>query len=281
MICAASASVRVAGSRSWFAPLGAVAKSARLRADLERVVVPGDAVFITLTYRRGSESPADLWERASEERHVRRFVDALEKVVGRSLRGEWVRKAEFQSGGFVHWHLIVRGVRHVPHEALAGAWRHGFVWVSRCTRKRLGYFAKYFSKAETIPGFLLASRMRSVKVVAASPGFWRVKRGGSNGPAAARKPIFRPVSYVRGVGALVVTLDGMSRRYAVPVRSVPRPLLWSILRSTSFADIERRLCIARQRACAPRALHLTTDPIPPSDLREWWSDYFESVGEVA
>ena len=279
--------VHPAVSRSWFTQSGARSKAAALRADLERVVKPGNAVFLTLTYARGDESPADLWDRASRDRHVRRFIDHLERELGRSLRGQWVRKAEFQRGGFVHWHLIIRGLRFLPHAVVASAWRHGYVWVSACTRRRLSYFAKYFAKDGKIPAFLWAARSRSVKIVAASPGFWLSARG-TYAPTERkpRSPVFRPICSVMERQGVVVRIGKVARGFSVPIAvlasatfSATRSVLSRIMRTDSWPEVERLVGAASARQRAPR-LHLTNHPNPPT-LVDRWLPYMVEIGAVA
>src|SRR5690606_20307089 len=96
--------------------------------------------------RREGETPEELFRRSSEERHVRKFIERLSRVMGQSLTGRWICKLEFQRGGWVHWHLIIVGCSSIPHRRLAKAWSHGHVWVQRCTKARVKYFAKYIAK---------------------------------------------------------------------------------------------------------------------------------------
>ena len=63
------------------------------------------------------------------------------------------RHNNFEENGF-HWHLLVKGVEFIPHEALKAAWssaRHGeadIVWIEAIRRPQvIGYVTKYLTKS--------------------------------------------------------------------------------------------------------------------------------------
>lgn len=144
-----------------------------LAERLERRYADGrPAVFVTLTYRRDEwDGPQSLWFAQSQDRHVRRFIERLSAITGDDYTGRWFCKLEFQGGGWVHWHLLIDAKR-IEHADLQEAWRHGFVWVERATPEARKYLCKYVSKVGQLPGFILAERARSFKVVRVSRGFW-------------------------------------------------------------------------------------------------------------
>ncbi|MEM9418754.1 MAG: hypothetical protein AAGA25_06795 [Planctomycetota bacterium] len=92
--------------------------------------------------------------------------------MGRSLKGQWIRKAEFQHGGWLHYHIILLGLDFIPHAALKMCWPHGHIFVKRINTKVAGYMAKYQAKAGGYPDFLYDKPVRSVKIWGTSPGFW-------------------------------------------------------------------------------------------------------------
>jgi hypothetical protein len=63
------------------------------------------------------------------------------------------RHSNFAENGF-HWHLLVKGVEFIPHEALKAAWssaRHGeadIVWIEAIRKPQvIGYVTKYLTKS--------------------------------------------------------------------------------------------------------------------------------------
>ncbi len=158
---------------SWLDAQTAKTLSAKLSDRLTARCAGQQGLMLTLTYRRDEyDSPRDLYRAASEERHVRRFIEQLSAFLGRSLTGRWICKLEFQRGGWVHWHIILLGVTHIDHVAATDIWGHGYVWLNRLTPKRVRYLCKYVSKDAQLPAFLLAEPLRSVKIIRVSPGFW-------------------------------------------------------------------------------------------------------------
>jgi len=133
------------------------------------------ALFITLTYRRDDyQGPLDLYRTQSEEQHVPMFLRRLARALGvESLRGKWIRKMEFQDGGWPHFHLVLLWDKRIDWRIIESCWSHGFISVQRFTPQHTKYMSKYFGKAEQVPAYLLHEKPRSVKIVAASPSFWR------------------------------------------------------------------------------------------------------------
>jgi len=132
-------------------------------------------LFLTLTYNRQDfESPLDLYRRQSEEQHVPMFLRRLARALDvESFAGCWMRKMEFQRGGWVHFHVVLLWPERIPHDVLTECWGHGFVWVSKLDPdKHAAYVSKYVAKGGNMPPWLYNEKPRSVKIVAASPGFW-------------------------------------------------------------------------------------------------------------
>lgn len=160
-------------SKSWLDTRAARRLSAELRERLLDRCRGEQGVFITLTYRRDEWDDArHLYRASSEERHVRRFVERLSQLMGESLTGRWICKLEFQRGGWVHFHLLLLGTRHIDHGLLEHAWGYGYVWIERMNPKRIRYVCKYVAKGDSLPEFLYLEPCRSVKIVRVSPGFW-------------------------------------------------------------------------------------------------------------
>lgn len=130
-------------------------------------------LFLTLTYRRDDyDGPRDLYRKQADERHLRRFIEKLAKYLGHSLTAKWCAKMEFQTGGWVHWHLAVETTGFVKPGDWPRLWPHGFAKAQRLNRQRCNYFCKYFAKSGDVPAFLYFERPRSVTIVRSSPGFW-------------------------------------------------------------------------------------------------------------
>lgn len=160
---------------SWFHPEGARILAARLaRRAVKRMDKGG--LFLTLTYDREQwGGPRELYEDSRDKRHVRHFLRRLEKYLGASLRGQWLRKMEFHrdKSGWIHWHVLLDWRSRIPHEVLAKLWGFGHVWVSKATKSRVAYTCKYVAKSiGDLPGWLLGEPSRSVRMVHVSPGFW-------------------------------------------------------------------------------------------------------------
>lgn len=160
---------------TWFSVDGSRILAARLAERACNRLRKG-GLFLTLTYDRSKYADArELYDEARDQRHVRRFVHRLERLLGASLKGKWLRKMEFHEGpeGWLHWHVLLDWRSSIPHDVLTKAWGHGHVWVGKATRSRIRYTCKYVAKTlDDLPGWLLAEPARSVKIVAVSPGFW-------------------------------------------------------------------------------------------------------------
>jgi hypothetical protein len=161
-------------ARSWLTAAGKAVAAQFCARLLERCQDETEGRFITLTYRRvEGETPADLYRRTSEERHVRLFVRKLQTKLKRNLTGQWLCKMEFQRGGWVHWHLLVLGLGFIENRDVEKWWGHGCVDVKRMTPANIKYVSKYVAKDGDFPHFLHLERTRSVRVVRVSPGFWK------------------------------------------------------------------------------------------------------------
>jgi|GEM_PF-6118368 len=261
--------------------------SAKLRERLCERLEGEQGLFLTLTYRRGEyANPEDLLDRSSEERHVRRFMESLGKHLGENLSGRWVRKLEFQHGGWVHWHVILVGVTFIDHADLTRIWGHGFTYVNRINRKRVHYFAKYLCKpGESVPAWVYARPVGSIRVIASSPGFWNDPREGRS----ERRSGFRLIGFYRTIGDAVdaakehctmVDERGHHHRINEPIHQIVAAVLSS---GGSFHESERPgwlLCtglIRRHQATSRpgaaegrhRPLYLKKDEKPPTLLTSW------------
>lgn len=157
--------------RSWLDVDGGRILAAKLANRLISRCVGERGVMLTLTYNReGWNNARDLWRESNERQHVALFMRRLGRAIRMDLGGRWLCKAEFQRGGWVHWHIVLLGVEHIEHERLERSWGHGFVWINRITPGRLKYACKYVSKAGGIAPFLLGERR--VRIVRTSAGFW-------------------------------------------------------------------------------------------------------------
>ena len=207
--------IRARNSRSWMdTHYGRVLANQVADALVERCV--GEKVLkMELTYERSAyASPQELFDRAGDERHVRRFIESLGKFLGCKLTGKWLCKMEFQRGGWVHWHIILLGLDYLDHADLTRLWGHGFVWVRKAVERDLRYTCKYFSKDGAVPAFLYLRRIRSVKFIRASPGFWQKEPsadGGESGgndwdaePEALRLPIYT------SIGQMIENAEGVT-----------------------------------------------------------------------
>ncbi len=225
--------LRTRRSNSWLDLKRGKALAAELGEKLVHRCKGESGVMLTLTYRRDEyASPRDLYHAASEQRHVRRFVERLSAFLGESLVGRWICKLEFQRGGWVHFHLILLGVPRIDHAALTQMWGHGFVWIDCITPKRLRYVCKYIAKGEELPAFLLHEPIRSVKVIRVSPGFWGEVSSSAEKPDHDEPP---DASKLHGcympIGAaleksenITIIRDPDTGRY----RQIPRPL-WRLV----------------------------------------------------
>lgn len=172
--------VRVQNSGSWLDPNCAGLLGWKLGQKLWRRCRGKIGVFLTLTYRRDEYSSAqDLYYRQRERQDVPLFIRRLSRLLGVSLKGKWLCKAEFQSGGWIHFHIVLVDVGRIEHADLVRLWGHGWPWIKKLTRARCLYICKYVAKGGRIPLWLYGEPPRSVKIVRTSPGFW---------PAEDRRP---------------------------------------------------------------------------------------------
>ncbi len=166
-------SIRVPGLKSWFDPRSVPVLSSQLCDRLRGRMANKRGLFITLTYRRDEyESPLDLYYQQKERQDVPKFIRRLQRYLGVSLSGRWMRKMEFQSGGWVHFHLVIDYPRTIPHSRLTELWGYGHVWVERWSQDIASYLSKYIGKGDKTPGWILGMKPKTVKIVASSPGFW-------------------------------------------------------------------------------------------------------------
>lgn len=165
--------IKSIGTRSWLDARCARALSAALSWRLQERCKGEFGVFLTLTYDRTKYAdPVDLYRRCAEEQHVPLFLRKIERFLGEKFKGRWLCKLEFQKEGWVHWHILLLGVRKIPHAALKRLWTHGHTWVSRLDKRNVRYICKYAVKSDEVPAWLYAERPRSVKIIRVSPGFW-------------------------------------------------------------------------------------------------------------
>lgn len=198
--------VRVKRSGSWLDPecagLLGWHLGRRLWARVSARLAAGEkGVAITLTYRRDEYADAeDLYQSQKERQDVPLFMRRLGRVLCRNVTGDWICKAEFQQGGWLHFHIILMGSDYVDHAALSRAWGLGFVYIKRLTKKRVIYMVKYVAKGGRIPLFLYGEKPRSVKIIRTSKGFWgETSDDCSYCPVWARygdKPLRMPGVYV-------------------------------------------------------------------------------------
>ena len=191
---------------SWLDRASAAALGMRLAMRLWDRVQGQPGLFVTLTYNRGGYADAlDLYRAQSERQHVAKFIKRLQRKLGRSLKGQWIRKMEFQGGGWVHWHLLIMGESFIPNKVIEDCWGHGFTKTKGLTRERCFYMTKYVTKGNiALPSFIWGEPPRSVKIIAVSPGFWGDAGRPSDycpiyakyGPAPRQRvPVHVPIGY--------------------------------------------------------------------------------------
>lgn len=159
---------------SWLDRASAVCLGTKFGYRLWERCKGNPGVFVTLTYDRAPyEDALDLYRSQRERQHVAIFIRRLSKRLGVSLKGKWVRKMEFQEGGWVHWHLIILGERFIHNSVIEECWRHGHTKTKGLNKQRAFYLTKYVSKGNCdLPAFIWGEAPRSVKVISVSPGFW-------------------------------------------------------------------------------------------------------------
>ena len=188
--------LRVRGSKSWLDPTSQFALSMMLAHKLVDRCRGKRGVFVTLTYRRDEfEDPCDLYRKTGEQQHVPLFLRKVSRYLGVSLKGKWICKLEFQKGGWVHWHIIILGVKKIAHAELNNMWGRGHVWINRLSPNRIKYCCKYVCKGGEVPSWLLAEPTRSVKIIRVSPGFWGDATASRKGDAI--EPMYQPFKNAR------------------------------------------------------------------------------------
>lgn len=219
---------RVRNSRSWLDAKYSKVLSYQLADRLVERCRGQKVLKIELTYRREEYSdPADLFYRAGDERHVRRFIEDLKGHLKMNLTGRWLCKMEFQHGGWVHWHLLLLGVSYINHAKLTDLWGHGYVWVRPAGESELRYVCKYIAKDGEFPAFLYLRPIRSVKIIRVSPGFWgnlqpKANRADSEDseqcfdpePEMPRLPVYVSVGEMIERGEQVIICRDPEGRYA-------------------------------------------------------------------
>ncbi len=165
--------IKVPSLKSWFDPLSVPSLSFNLAERIKNRMGRRRGLFITLTYRRDDhESPRELFYQMKEQQHVPLFIRRLQKYLGISLKGKWMRKMEFQDGGWIHFHLIIDYSGYIPQSDIQTLWGHGFVWVNRWKDSIANYMTKYVAKDGDVPAWILAEKPKTVKIISVSPGFW-------------------------------------------------------------------------------------------------------------
>jgi hypothetical protein len=138
------------------------------------------SLFVTLTFDRAKygdkgdpRTPERLWDEACEgDGHLKPFIRALTKATGKTYKGKWIAKREFQAGGYLHYHVLFYDVGYIGHDAMMKAWGRGGVNFRRVDHGSASYLAKYHAKDGAIPGWLYEKTGRTLKFVSTSPGFW-------------------------------------------------------------------------------------------------------------
>lgn len=223
--------IRRAGSRSWLDHDGSRAKCAELAQRLTERCKGEEGVFLTLTYDRTPfDSPRALYRAASEEKHVALFMRRLGRSIGKNLTGRWICKLEFQRGGWVHFHIIVLGLKYIEHGKIRDAWRMGHVHIRKLTQKAASYLSKYVAKDGQLPAFLLLEPLGSVKVIRTSRGFWQLSerpKGKTAEEHGSRPPTLRLAAYPtigesieRRDRQTIVESRGRFRMLAAPLEEV-------------------------------------------------------------
>lgn len=277
--------VRRGGARSWLDYQWSRAFGARLAARLEERCHGERGVFITLTYQREQyDCPKELYQQASEQKHVAEFMKRLSRFLGEKLSGRWICKLEFQEGGWVHWHLILLGITRIEHSELERLWGHGYVWIERMNPKNLKYMAKYVAKGDGCPAFLYAEKPRSVKIIRTSKGFW-------NDPPKNRPPpkpdhgqlhldAYRPIGESLRIAdstTVVVDDEGQFRTRWEPMDQVVNELAQKgyrvVSRDGAWLELERDAgrCGASRRPARLHLIRRQNRGTPSSDqaMPEW------------
>ena len=188
--------VKHAEGRSWLTTF-AHSLGNDLSAKLVERCRGQSGLFITLTYNRELfDGPYDAYCRSRDERHVRLFIRKMARELGTDLTGKWLCKMEFQVGGWVHWHIIILGPTYMDQRLLTKLWGLGHVWVVRLSKTRVEYLCKYVSKTGQVPLWILGERIRSVKVIRTSPGFWGPIVPSWPKPKLAKMPFYVSIGHM-------------------------------------------------------------------------------------
>ena len=167
--------VRERSSGSWLDPSASGFLGWQLGRRLYWRTRKRAGVFVTLTYRRDEyASSLELYRRQGERQDVPLFLRRLSRALGVSFKGQWLCKLEFQRGGWVHWHIVLLGVRRIDHGVLTRCWGKGFCWISKLTERNCVYLVKYVAKGGRLPAWIYLEKPKSVKIIRVSPGFWPV-----------------------------------------------------------------------------------------------------------
>ena len=118
-----------------------ISKMAALRKD----VMDYNPLFLTLTY------PAEYPDTMTTKKHLEAFIKRLKRRY--RFSGFW--RLEFQKRGAPHYHLILFGLKSIPHEIIRRFWGQvighvGTVFIRiesvRSRRGVMSYVSKYMSK---------------------------------------------------------------------------------------------------------------------------------------
>lgn len=215
------------GSEREFTERGRSKRLARLFKKVEEVGATR-VLHVTLTYSRqnvpvregqrvpgadGSKrDPATWFHLARDRRHVGEFIRRLRRRVGYV---EYFKGAEFQTDGFIHWHLLICGRARIPIETINACWPWGFAWVTRASGEQVAYVTKgaaYAAKgSEVLPDFL-NDMSSDTKLLSTSRGFY--------GP-----PEKRPASTRHGGTRDVPTIGEVRRDSSLSLRLHLRAVL--------------------------------------------------------
>jgi hypothetical protein len=174
--------------------------SGRLTERLRKRCAGQHGRFITLTYDRTDwpDGPESLYRASKRERHVGEFMRALARHAKVKTSGNWICKKEFQTGGWLHYHIILLGVSWIDARKLHAAWPRGRCEVQPLHERHCSYVSKvgkpYLAKSEQLPAFLYVGRPGACKIVSVARGFWdgpfgkRPPRAGEPGGPCSKQP---------------------------------------------------------------------------------------------
>ena len=293
--------MRSGACRSWLDLDFSPTLCAQLSERLVQRTAGRMGVILTLTYRHDDfEDPRDLYRKASEQRHIRRFIEELSAYIGQSLTGRWFCKMEFQAGGWVHWHMLVMGVARIDHADLTEMWGRGYVWIEKIRPKAVRYLCKYVAKNGDVPAFLFGERPRSVKIIRVSPGFW----GSDDEPhkEVEKKIKQHHYPFYRCIGQAIedakkTTVVRAGKKYKkiqinsdqlysftkeMGLKFTPGVKNWMTFQDGDMtkitASVGEWLKWAGEAAQQPPALHLILLQIPPEIRKAKWLDpYFREI----